>query len=218
LGGWRPSFNVAPTRPVLAVRAGKHGGRELTALRWGLIPSWSKGPDNRFSMINARAETVASKPAYRSAFRRRRCLIPAEGFYEWRTVGGAPAPGRRPEAKQPYFIHRRDGEPILLAGLWECWRPDVGGPVQSCTIVVTDASQSIAAIHDRMPVVLAPDAVEAWLDPGNEDIEALQALLRPAPGADWALDPVSRRVNSPGNDGPELLRPISEAPPEPLSD
>ncbi|WP_058555823.1 SOS response-associated peptidase [Thiohalocapsa sp. ML1] len=208
LGDWRPSFNMAPTRPVLAIRAGKTGGRELTALRWGLIPSWSKGPDNRYSMINARAETVASKPAYRSAFRARRCVIPAEGFYEWR----APAAGAG-KAKQPYFIHRRDGAHSLLAGLWEYWRPEDGAPVQSCTIIVTDANASIAPIHDRMPVVLAPAALDAWLDPGNSDAAALQALLRPAPAEDWVLRPVSPRVNNPRNDAPDLLEPIADAPP-----
>jgi putative SOS response-associated peptidase YedK len=126
LGDWQPSFNVAPTRPVLALRARKSGKRELAALRWGLIPSWSKGPDSRYSMINARAETVASKPAYRSAFKRRRCAIPAEGFYEWQaraaTAGVDSAKGNtRGGQKQPYYIHR--GDPgLLLAALWELWR------------------------------------------------------------------------------------------------
>ncbi len=224
LGDWRPSFNVAPTRPVLALRAGKAGGRELGALRWGLIPSWSKGPDRRFSMINARAETLASKPAYRSAFKRRRCLIPAEGFYEWRAAGASEAQGEhlsqsqgkarsrsrsRSKAKQPFFIHRKDGTPILLAGLWEYWRPEDGEPVRSCTIVVTDANDAIAAIHDRMPVVLEQDAMDAWLDPENADTDALQALLRPSPASDWALDPVSQRVNSPRNDAPDLIEALA---------
>jgi putative SOS response-associated peptidase YedK len=213
LGDWRPSFNVAPTRPVLAIRAGKEGGRELTALRWGLIPSWSKGPDSRFSMINARAETVASKPAYRSAFKRRRCLIPAEGFYEWQAPDKtADTTGSKSKSKQPFFIHRKDGAPILLAGLWEYWRPEDGEPVQSCTIVVTDANAAVAAIHDRMPVVLpaaARDVIRAWLDPDNPDTDALQALLQPSPAAEWALDPVSRRVNSPRNDAPDLIEPVA---------
>jgi putative SOS response-associated peptidase YedK len=223
LGDWRPSFNVAPTRPVLAIRAGAAGGRELTALRWGLIPSWSKGPDHRFSMINARAETVASKPAYRSAFRRRRCVIPAEGFYEWRAPNTAPDDLTRVESrdgvggkagvktKQPYFIHRKDGAPILMAGLWEHWQPEGGEPVQSCTIVVTDANDAVAPIHDRMPAVLALDALDAWLDPENADTDALLALLAPAPAAGWVLDAVSRRVNSPRNDAPDLIEPLADA-------
>jgi len=210
LGDWRPSFNVAPTCPVLAIRVGKDGGRELTALRWGLIPSWSKGPDNRYSMINARAETVASKPAYRSAFKHRRCLIPAEGFYEWQAAGGEGARSKA-KAKQPYFIHRQDGEPILLAGLWEDWRPEDGDPVQSCAIIVTDANTAVAAIHDRMPAVLPPTAMDAWLDPDNADTDGLQALLHPSPSEDWALHPVSRRVNSSRNDAPDLIEPLTDA-------
>jgi putative SOS response-associated peptidase YedK len=190
---------------VLAIRAAKDGGRELTALRWGLIPSWSKGPDSRYSMINARAETVASKPAYRGAFKRRRCVIPAEGFYEWQ----APALGKG-QVKQPYFIRRRDDAPVLLAALWELWRPAEGEPVQSCTIIVTDANSVIAPIHDRMPVVLEPDVLDAWLDPGNGDTGSLRAMLRPAPTADWAPHRVSRRVNTPGNDDADLLTPVPE--------
>jgi putative SOS response-associated peptidase YedK len=210
LGDWRPSFNMTPTRPVLAMRA-RHDDagkarRELTALRWGLIPSWSKGPDNRYSMINARAETVASKPAYRSAFRRRRCVIPAEGFYEWQAPASSPG---KAGVKQPYFIQRRDAAVILLAGLWEVWRPADGEPVQSCTIIVTDANSAIAPIHDRMPVVIEPTAVDAWLDPGNPDTEALAAMLQPAPAGDWVLHPVSRRVNTPRNDDADLLRPMT---------
>jgi putative SOS response-associated peptidase YedK len=154
-------------------------------------------------MINARAETVAGKPAYRSAFKRRRCVVPAEGFYEWQAL--ASSPGER-GGKQPYYIHRRDTDTILLAGLWELWRPAAGEPVQSCTIIVTDANSAIAPVHDRMPVVIEPDAVDAWLDPGNPDTEALAAMLQPAPAGDWVLDPVSRRVNSPRNDDADLLR------------
>ena len=192
-----PRYNLAPTQPVLAVRQRAAGRRELVALRWGLVPSWSKGADSRYSMINARAETVATKPAYRSAFRHRRCLIPTEGFYEWRAT---------PTGKQPYLIRRVDGEPFALAGLWERWS---GGnePLESCTIIVTEANQAIRPIHERMPVVLAPDYHDAWLDPGNQDANALNSLLRPAPPEDWLLIPVSRRVNSPRNDDSGLLDP-----------
>jgi putative SOS response-associated peptidase YedK len=206
LGGARASWNVAPTRPVLAIRftPGKDGtpGRVLSALRWGLVPSWSKGPDNRYSMINARAETLASKPAYRSAFKRRRCLIPAEGFYEWR----ASSPSAK-GPKQPYFI-RRDGDAsLLLAGLWESWRTPAGDMLQSCTIIVTRANAVIAAVHDRMPVVIEPAMADAWLDPDNADLDGLSGLLQPAPDDRWRLDPVSTRVNNVRHDGPELLDP-----------
>jgi putative SOS response-associated peptidase YedK len=214
LGDWRPSYNVAPTRPVLAIRASRGeagaGRRELTSLRWGLIPSWSKGPDNRYSMINARVETVASKPAYRNAFKRRRCVIPAEGFYEWQAAAHETRQ-KGSQAKQPFFIHRKDHAPILLAGLWEIWRPEEGEPVHSCTIVVTDANDAIAAVHDRMPVVLEPAVMDRWLDPEHADAEDLLSLLRPSPAADWAVTPVSRRVNSPANDDADLLRPLDEA-------
>jgi putative SOS response-associated peptidase YedK len=203
LGDWRPSFNVAPTRLVLAIRARQDvAGRELTALRWGLIPSWSDGPDRRYSMINARAETVATKPAYRSAFKRRRCLIPAEGFYEWRP---APADAAK-AAKQPFFIRRRDQASMLLAGLWELWHPAEGDPVQSCTIVVTQANSAIAPVHERMPAIIEPADIDAWLDPAN-DGPALTDLLRPAAASGWLLEPVSRRVNSPRNDDAGLIAP-----------
>lgn len=196
----QPRYNLAPTQPVLAVRRGRGGRRELVPLRWGLVPAWSKGPDNRYSMINARAETVTSKPAYRSAVKARRCLIPAEGFYEWRATSGG---------KQPYFIHRIDDEPFAMAGLWERWSGGENGPIESCTIIVCDANPVIFPIHDRMPVVLERDAFEYWLDPDNRDMAGLTSLLRPAPGSDWNLTTVSKRVNSPGNDGPELLEHIA---------
>lgn len=216
LADWHPSYNMAPTRPVLAIRAGKDGGRRLSALRWGLIPSWSKGPDNRYSMINARAETVASKPAYRNAFKRRRCVIPAEGFYEWQAPAGESRRAKG-KAKQPYFIHRKDDWPILLAGLWEFWRPEEGDPVHSCTIIVTDANAAVADIHERMPVVLDPSSMETWLNPDNADTEALRSLLQPAPAEDWVLQPVSRRVNSPANDEADLLEPLDNPDVQPLN-
>jgi putative SOS response-associated peptidase YedK len=194
-----PRYNLAPTQPVLAVRVGGDDCRELVPLRWGLIPGWSKGPDSRYSMINARAESVAEKPAYRNAFRQHRCLIPAEGFYEWRTT---------PSGKQPYLIRRRDGQPFAMAGLWERWQRGDEAAIESCTIVVTDANAVIRPIHDRMPAVLSPEGFTAWLDPDNRDTAALAALLRPAPASDWTLFPVSRRVNSPRNDDAELLAPV----------
>ena len=195
-----PHYNVAPTQPVLAVRIDDSGQRELTALRWGLVPSWSKGPDNRYSMINARAETVADKPAYRAAFARRRCLIPADAFYEWRAAA---------DGKVPHAIRRDDGAPFALAGLWEHWMGPDGSEIASCTIIVTDANALLAPIHDRMPVILDAADYGAWLDPANEDKAALRLLLRPADPAGWTAYPVSRAVNSPRNDSPALLEPAA---------
>jgi putative SOS response-associated peptidase YedK len=195
-----PRYNLAPTQPVLAIRLAAAGGRELVPLRWGLIPHWSKGPDSRYSMINARAETVATKPAYRDAFRQRRCLIPSEGFYEWRATEGG---------KQPYLIGRRDQASFLMAGLWDRWRSGEGdqSPIESCTIIVTDANALVRPVHDRMPVILSDEAADRWLDPEQRDLAALTELLRPADPAEMTLHPVSRAVNNARNDGPELLEP-----------
>jgi putative SOS response-associated peptidase YedK len=195
-----PRYNVAPTQPVLAVRIGDSGRRELTALRWGLVPSWSKGPDNRYSMINARAETVAEKPAYRAAFARRRCLIPADAFYEWRAGE---------HGKVPHAIRREDGAPFAMAGLWEHWTGADGSEIASCTIIVTDANALLALIHDRMPVILDAADYDAWLDPGAADKAALLALLKPASAEGWTAYRVSHAVNSPRNDSPTLLQPQS---------
>jgi putative SOS response-associated peptidase YedK len=194
-----PRYNVAPTQPVLAIRETDEGKRVLVPLRWGLVPAWSKGPDNRYSMINARAETVNTKPAYRNAFKHRRCLIPAEGFYEWK-AGKA--------GKMPFLIRRRGGEPFAMAGLWERWHAPEGGTIESCTIIVTGANGPVREIHDRMPVVLGREDYAAWLDPGNRDADGLLAMLMPAETAQWAMHEVSRRVNSPKSEGPELLEPV----------
>ena len=197
-----PNYNVAPTRaaPVLRRRA-DDGGRELALVRWGLVPAWSEGPDSRFSMLNARAETVATKPAYRAAFRQRRCLVPADGFYEWQ---------KRDGRKQPYFIHPKDGEPMAFAGLWERWASHDGQQViESFTIVVTDANKLVRPIHDRMPVILAPDDFERWLDPTAADG---RALLKPCPPEWLEAYPVGTRVNSPGNNDPGLLEPVPQGP------
>ncbi len=200
----RPRYNVAPTQPILAICAGADGRRHLALLRWGLIPSWSKGPDSRFSMINSRAETVSVKPAYRNAFRERRCLIPADGFYEWHA---------RPGGKQPYLIRRTDRAPFAMAGLWEQWRdPAANTVVLSCTILVTDANPAIAPIHDRMPAILNAEHYAQWLAPANRDPAALLPLLKPAPPADWTLEPVSRRVNDARHDDPGLIDPIDPDP------
>ncbi|MDH3680584.1 MAG: SOS response-associated peptidase [Acidimicrobiia bacterium] len=200
-----PNFNVAPTREVYAVRAAD-GHRKLTTLRWGLIPFWAKDAKVGSRMINARSETVLDKPAYRQAIRRRRCLIPADGFYEWAKVPGH-------SKKQPYYIHRSDGEPVVFAGMWERWRPsaeeDGDEPsetevVESCTILTCAPNESMAEIHNRMPVLLAPAAWDHWLS-DTEDVAALHELLVPAPEGLLTLRPVTPMVNSVRNNGPELL-------------
>ena len=151
-----PRYNVAPSQAVLAIRAGEQGGREAVRLHWGFVPSWAKDPSIGNRMINARADTAPEKPAFRAAFKSRRCLIPASGFYEWQATGG--------KGKQPYFIRAKDGTPLAFAGLWEHWRPGKDEPrVESCTILTTTANATMAPIHDRMPVILDPADYAAWL-------------------------------------------------------
>ena len=188
----KPRYNIAPTQPVAVVRA-QDGGRQLSLMHWGLIPSWSRDPSAGARMINARAETVASRPAFRSAFRRQRCLIPADGFYEWKKVGAQ---------KQPYYFSFRSGEPFAFAGLWEHWGHD-GSAIDSCTIITTEPNELAAQVHDRMPVIIGREDYDRWLDPENHSTSELQALLVPCPADEMAMRPVSRRVNSPRNEGPE---------------
>ncbi|MEZ5180653.1 MAG: SOS response-associated peptidase [Acidimicrobiales bacterium] len=202
-----PSWNVAPTRDVYVVM--EDGGvRRVAAHHWGLVPFWAKSPAIGSKMINARAEGLAEKGAYKHAFRKRRCIVPADAFYEWRKV-----PGQK--AKQPYAIERRDGEPIAFAGLWEQWRggDDKGGALRSTTIITTEPNELMATIHDRMPVILPPSAWDAWLDPANDDLEALGKLLVPAPEGLLLLRPVSTEVNNVRNDGAQLLDEV-DLPPE----
>ncbi len=198
-------FNVAPRRslPVVLERDGE---RLLERLRWGLIPAWAKDSKIGDRLINARAETVASKPSFRSAFARRRCIVPADGFYEWQVV-----PGRR--QKQPYYISARDLLPLAFAGLWESWRDpsDAEAPwISSFVIVTTTANALVAPVHDRMPVVL-PDAVwDAWLDADNHDVDSLAQMLVPAGEEVLQLHAVSTSVNRPQNRGPDLIEPLVE--------
>lgn len=220
----RPRANIAPTQQVLALRAGPGAdggggqgdvagnapGNEPGAFfpRWGLVPSWADDPAVGARMINARAETLAEKPAFREAFRRRRCLIPADGFYEWRAAAG----GRR----QPWRIARPDGGPFAFAGLWEAWRdPARPEPLLTCTIVTTEANADLRDLHPRMPVVLDPADHARWLDPAAEEA-ALRSLLRPAPEGLLESYPVSPAVNDVRNDSPELLRPTAPLPPAPV--
>ncbi len=202
-----PRYNIAPTQEVPIVRsspfleadAARAPLRELALARWGLVPFWAKDPSIGNRMINARGETVAQKPAFRAAFRKRRCLLPADGFYEWvKTDAG----------KQPWYIHAAGGEPLAFAGLWELWDPpDGGAPLASCTIITTGANEFMRPLHERMPVMLDARGREAWLDAAAAPPD-LQALLAPAPEALLEAWPVSRRVNSPFNEDASLVEPV----------
>jgi len=191
-----PRFNIAPTQTVPIVRAGKETPRECALVRWGLVPSWAKDEKIGPRMINARGETVAEKPSFRSAVKSRRCLVPADGFYEW---------VRTAEGKQPHFIHFSDGRPFAFAGLWERWHKGEGEPLDTCTIITTTPNDLIADLHDRMPVILPPDQFSEWLEPGPLPPERLQGLLVPHPAEGMEAYPVSTYVNKPANDGPECI-------------
>ena len=189
-------YNIAPTQYVAAIRDGDSGDRELVMLKWGLIPFWAKDPAIGNRMINARAETVAEKPAYRAAYRRRRCLVLADGFYEWHTEGGV---------KTPYYISAADGEPIAFAALWENWHnKNSDENVQSTTLITTAANDFMASMHHRMPVVLSPATADQWLAGGDG---AIEYALEHGPGLRaWAVD---RRVNNARNEGEDLIRAVS---------
>ncbi len=201
-------YNVAPTDRVYAVRA-RDGHRAIEVLRWGLVPFWAKDAKIGSRMINARSETVAEKPAFRRAFQAKRCLVPATGFYEWKTLDALP--GAKPR-KQPYFIHRADDEPLAMAGLWDRWHPkaddgsDLPGlePLETCSILTTSANSTMRPIHDRMPVFVPASAWDEWLDPAADPV-ALQRLFVPAPAELLTLQPVSTAVNNVRNRGPELI-------------
>ncbi|MEX1994381.1 MAG: SOS response-associated peptidase [Steroidobacteraceae bacterium] len=190
-------YNIAPTQSVPAVRTGEEGSRALAMLHWGLVPKWAKERAIGNRMINARAETLAEKPSFRDAFKRRRCLVLADGWYEWQVAPGG---------KQPWFIRLRDARSMAFAGLWERWKdPANGTTLESCTIVTTDASQSIRKIHERMPVVLAEADWDRWMDTAFSDTDKLSELLRPFEPKALQAWPVSRLVNAPKNQGPELV-------------
>lgn len=193
-----PRYNIAPTQPVAAVRLGKKGQRELTHFHWGLIPSWSKDPKMASRMINARSETVTEKASFRNAFKRRRCIIPATGFYEWQKQDGG---------KQPMYIHPTDEDLFGLAGLWEIWSSPDGGEIESCTILTTTPNELMEDIHNRMPVILEPEDYDLWLDPGDDPETGLH-LLRPFPTPKMAAYPVSTLVNSPRNDSYDCVMPL----------
>ena len=203
-----PRFNIAPSQPVAVVREGAEGaGRELVGLRWGLIPPWADDPAIGHRMINARAETVAERPAFRAALRRRRCLVVADGFYEWRRQDGR---------KQPFYFRLKDGGPFAFAGLWERWQKG-DGPIESCTLITTEANDLVGPVHDRMPVVLdGPEAEAMWL---SKDVEVSEAegLLIPFPSERVSVAPANPAVNRAGVEGPELIV-AADAPLTPPSD
>ncbi len=209
---WPVRWNVAPMQESLAILRGAEGERRLGPLRWGFVPEGADDPGVGSRMINARSETVATKPAFRDAFRRRRCIVPMTGFYEWR--------GETEGPKTPFLIRQPDGAPFAVAGLWSRWRGPDEAPLSTFTLLTTDASPWMAGIHDRMPVVLDAEGVAAWLDPGS-DPARLQALLHPAPAGLLQAIEVSRAVNSPANDRPEVAEPVPggerfpQAPPGP---
>ena len=195
-----PRYNIAPSQPVAAVRATPTGeGRELAFLRWGLIPSWSKDPAIGNRLINARAETAQEKPSFRSAFRRHRCLIPTNGFYEWQ---------RLERGKQPYFVRMRDGQLFAFAGLWDRWESPDKGVIETCTILTTAANTVLAPIHDRMPVILPPTEYARWLDPALRDPDSLAPLIVPFPPEEMLAFPVSPRVNAPTVDDEKCIAPL----------
>lgn len=191
-----PRYNVAPRQTLPTIV--RHSPNSVALMRWGFIPFWAKEAAMGDRMINARAETVAEKPAYRRAFRTQRCLVPASGFYEWR---------RTEQGKQPYFIHLADAPLFAFAGLYDTWRDPAGAEIQTYTIITTAANDLMAPIHDRMPVILDPDDEDLWLDPDATEPERLLPLLRPYPAAAMAAHPVSRSVNSPVNDHADLVQP-----------
>jgi putative SOS response-associated peptidase YedK len=202
-----PSYNVAPTNDVYAILS-DGTARHLDAFHWGLVPLWAKDPKVGSKMINARADTLAAKNAFKSAFKRRRCIIPADGFYEWRKDPNAPPKAK----KQPYFIHRPGGEPVAFAGLWEVWKgPNKDQePLRSCVIITTSPNEPMSAIHDRMPVILPESAWATWLDREIDDLDLLGKLLVPAPPELITMHTVSTEVNNVRNNGEHL---IEEAPP-----
>jgi putative SOS response-associated peptidase YedK len=191
------SYNVAPTQGVATVLI-EDGKRKLEMLQWGLIPSWADDPSIGNKMINARGETVAEKPSFRKAFRNHRCLVLADGFYEWQKTANG---------KQPYYIRMDDGSPFAFAGLWESWQN--GREIRSATIITTDANDVVAPIHNRMPVILHPEDYQLWLDPDFDEKEPLTTLLKPYPSEAMEAYPVSRRVNSPSNNEPSIIESVA---------
>lgn len=198
-----PRFNIAPSQDVLAIRM-EGGIRRAAMLHWGLIPYWAKDPKIGNRTINARAETVQTMPSFRAAFRKRRCLIPASGFFEWSKMEGT---GKK--EKQPFYITLKDGKPMVFAGLWERWHDEKAGQeIESCTILTTQANELVGKLHNRMPVILGPESFDRWLVPEESGTATLLPLLRPVSDELLAVHPVSKYVNTPAHQGEECIEPI----------
>jgi putative SOS response-associated peptidase YedK len=197
--GMAPRYNIAPSQPVAVVA--NNGEHKVELFKWGLVPGWAKDVSIGNRMINARGETLAEKPSFRAAYRRRRCLVLADGFYEWKAE-----PGQK--TKTPMLIKLKSGEPFAFAGLWEVWHPDQADMLLSCTIITTTPNALMEKIHDRMPVILPAKAYDAWLDPGEQSPDKLDRLLKPYPAAQMTAFAVSRAVNDPKNDSGVCVAPL----------
>lgn len=201
-----PNYNVAPTQEIPVIIRDE-GGRQLKMRRWGLVPFWAKDISIGSRMINARVETITSKPAFKAAIKHRRCLIPADGFYEWKGRAGD---------KQPFYFCRPSEEPLAFAGLWEVWTdkdaPPEARPYKSCAIITTDASDSVRDVHDRMPLILKPEAYDEWLDPENKEPRKIEEILKRGCMQDLKRYPISRRVNNIGNNSKECIEPLPSPP------
>lgn len=196
-----PRYNIAPTQPVLIVRANERGGRAAMLVRWGLIPSWVRNPAEFTTLINARSETAAEKASFRAAMRHRRCLVPADGFYEWTGPKGE---------KQPHLVRPRGGGPMAMAGLYEHWLGADGSEIDTMAILTVPANRTMQPIHDRMPAIIPPEHFDAWLDCRAGTAGPVDALLQPAPDDLLETVPVSRKLNNPRNEGPELQEPVPQ--------
>jgi putative SOS response-associated peptidase YedK len=197
---WAPRYNVAPTQPVPVIRQHpKEPVRQLSLMKWGLIPSWAKDASAAAGMINARSETAATKPAFRDPLKSRRCLIPADGFYEWQRTG---------KGKQPYCFEANQGELFAFAGLWDGWKNSSGNWVKTCSILTTTPNMVAGKVHDRMPVILDPESYDLWLDPGMHDAAAVSEMLKPYDARLMRCYPVSTRINHVANDDEECSRPV----------
>lgn len=195
----RPRYNISPTQEIAVIRTNPDRIRQLDLLRWGLIPPWAKDPVIGSRMINARSETVHEKPTFRSAFKHRRCVIPANGFYEWKEAEGR---------KKPLYVKMKDNNPMIFAGLWDNWKPEEGEEIESCSILTTSSNDLITPLHDRMPVILDIKDVDLWLDPHITVPEPLKSLFKPYPSVKMEIYPVSDMVNSPKYDGPQCIERI----------
>lgn len=198
-------YNIGPRTPVPAIRTAPDGAREAVALEWGLLPRWSKDPRDAHRPANARAEGIAGRPAFREAFRHRRCVVPASGFYEWQTIG---------KTKHPWYFQFREAQPFLLAGIWESWTSADGVELQTCSLITTEPNDLVRPLHDRMPVILRDAGIDVWLDRQVREPAQLEPLLRPTPAELMTATPVSPFVNSIRHEGPECIEPAVH-PPEP---